>query len=92
MHRTTIKRLDFPEFHRTLLGIDDQPICELDDRTLAADITAGLQAGLPNSAIAHGTLERRDIVSLLGFSPEAAASNGVTCFPNATEIEDAWNR
>lgn len=92
MHHPLIKRLDFPEFHRTLLGINDQPICELDDARLAADIAAGLQAALPGSEIAHGTLEKSDIIGLLGFSPEAAASNGTGCYPNETEIDDAWDR
>ena len=68
-----IKRLEFPEFHTTLLGIDDQPVSLLADPALAADIAAGLQAALPNSAIRHGTLEKSDIVDLLGFSPEATA-------------------
>ena len=91
MTNTTIKRLEFPEFHFTLLGIDNQPICMLDDMTLAADVASGLNAALPDSAIACGTLWKNDIVSLLGVSPETAASNDMACYANETEMDQVWD-
>lgn len=91
MHSITIKRIDFPEFNRTILAVGDRPLCELDDMRLAADIATRLQAALPHSTLQHGAIAQHDIIDLLGYCPAIAARNSLTCHPNDTEIADAWD-
>jgi hypothetical protein len=91
MHSITIKRIDFPEFHRTLLAVNHQPLCELDDMRLAADTATSLQVALPHSTLQHGAIAKHDIIDLLGYCPAIAARNSLTCYTNDTEIADAWN-